>query len=87
MQQQYWTAVVVMNEKTIITDHFSSFSSDETYSEIRKTLPENARLVALIPGKHAANSAAFSEESRKEDWTRFIDPFECGPMLSTRGKL
>lgn len=87
MQQQYWTAVVVLNEKTIVTDHFSSFSADETYNEIRATLPDHASLVALIPGCHAKNSFAFSSSPRKDDWTRYIDPFEFGPTSSTRGHL
>ena len=88
MQQQYWTAVVMLNEKASVSDHFSSFSSDEAHAEIRATLPADARLVALIPGCHAKNSFTFnSSTTRKEDWTRYIDPFEYGPTSSTRRRL
>lgn len=82
MQQQYWTAVVVLNEKTFVSDHFSSFSADEAYNEICATLPEHSRLVALVPGCHAKNSFTFVSEPRKEDWTRYIDPFEYGTASS-----
>lgn len=78
MEQQYWTAVVVSNEKTFISDHFISFSPDEAYNQITATLPTGSRLVALVPGRHAINSFAYSAEERRSDWTRYVDPFEYG---------
>ena len=79
MQQQYWTAVITVGEKTFITDNFVSFSPSEAAKQILESLPAQSRLVALIPGKHAINSVAFSTQTPEENWTRYIDPFENGP--------
>lgn len=76
MDYQHWTAVVILEEKTFITAHTASSVSDAAYNQIRDSLPEGARLVALISGNHASHSFAYSAEDRRGDWTRYIDPFE-----------
>lgn len=79
MGQQYWTVVVVSGDRTFVTDHFGSFSSEEAHREITVTLPERSSIVALVPGRHAKNSFAFSTttDSRKRDWDRYVDPYDC----------
>lgn len=79
MGQQYWTVVVVSGDKTFITDHFGSFSGDVAYREVTATLPEGSSIVALVPGCHAKNSLSFSliTDSRKRDWDRYVDPYDC----------
>lgn len=79
MGQQYWTVVVVSGEKTFVTDHFGSFSGEEAYREVTAALPERSSIVALVPGRHAKNSLAFSAitDFRKSDCDRYVDPYDC----------
>ena len=76
LDHEHWTAVVILEEKTFITTHTASSASDVAYNQISASLPEGARLVALILGNHASNSFAYSAEDRRGDWTRYVDPFE-----------